>query len=413
MALRRLTRRQFVAIAFGAGAFVLAACQGGTNPSSVGALPKINVNPEAGTYPAPRFSFVPYTLPYANDVEITGVDSNSNATRISGVYFNTPKPSATTLYNSFTARVFTGTSTPCNDFGWTCPTADPQNPPSGSNIFINEISAAQTANSNFSVGYAPPFTTSYGCAGTICGVISDPRGTTSSGPPRHTYQIQVGSCHETYLYGTSDPLIQVGYYIKGANCLHAQAFEEYLPPHGSTPVVVDFHLPSNWNSTDSMAYGINNKGDVVGEYRTGTSEIGWEYHEFCYYKIQYDTSSGVSLQTQARGINWADIVVGSYEDQRTTKQIPNGFVESGGTPYTVNDGTNEAGTVVNNINNDDVIVGYHVGGGNHGDYIGFTARCKGSDSDHVCPADPPTPSSSCESQLRTDRATDSATRRRP
>jgi hypothetical protein len=162
-----------------------------------------------------------------------------------------------------------------------------------------------------------------------------------------------------------------------------------------------------------MAYGINNKGDVVGEYRTGTSEIGWEYHEFCYYKIQYDTSSGVSLQTQARGINWADIVVGSYEDQRTTKQIPNGFVESGGTPYTVNDGTNEAGTVVNNINNDDVIVGYHVGGGNHGDYIGFTARCKGSDSDHVCPADPPTPSSSCESQLRTDRATDSATRRRP
>jgi hypothetical protein len=415
-----LSRRRITAILFGAGAFVLAACQGVTNSSSVGPLPKINLNP-ASANAAPIYSFVPYTLPSTlpyNNVEITGVNSNKGTTynpnlRISGVYFNTPRASATTLYHSFTAQQSTGTGQ-CGDSGYTCPTTDPSNPPSGSNIYINEISIQAGNGYSFSVGYAPEFTTTSGCSstGAICGVVYDPRAKTSN--PLHLQRINVGSCNATYLYGTSDPLIQVGYYMKGANCLHAQAFEEYLSPKGAsssstTPVVVDFHLPPSWKSTGSMAYGINNKGDVVGAYTTGTAdvEIGWEYHEFCYYPIQYET-----FETQARGINWAGIVVGTYEDQVTTGQIPNGFVESGGMPYTENDGTDETGTVVNNINDNDTIVGYHVGGGKHGDYMGFTATCKSGSGTHPCAATPP-PSPSCESQLGTDGANDFATRRRP
>jgi hypothetical protein len=195
------------------------------------------------------------------------------------------------------------------------------------------------------------------------------------------------------------------------------AFEEYRPPNGSAPVSVDFHLPASWHATASIAYGINNYGDVVGEYTAAgsTLEIGWEYHNFCYYQIQYKTSTGLSLDTQPRGINFARIVVGTYEDQRLTKPILNGFVESGGTPVTVNDGTNETGTDINNINDNDYIVGYHVGGGNHKYHLGFIAMCKGngSPSSKACPSKPPQISSSCEPQLGTAGANDSAFRRRP
>lgn len=422
-ALHGLRRRsRLAAIALGAGAFVLAACQAQTSQSSPGALPGVNTNRSVMPNAAPTFSFVPYvptlpTVPTPDNVDITGINSNDNpgntSTRITGVYFNNAtQTSATPAYHSFIAQE-TNTTSPCAT-GWGCPIPDPSATPSGSNIYINELSAAQADPYNFSVGYTSPYGTSACGDGQIsptCGIIYDPTPLTSGGPS-HIYQVNVGSC-ATRLYGTSYALIQVGYYYKGTNCAHAQAFEEYLPPHSKTPLTFDFHLPPSWNVNNSYAYGINNKGDVVGAYTASGGngfQIGWEYDEFCYSKIQVtqNTSTGAFLSTQARGINWDGIVVGTYEEPQTNSKTtppPNGFVESGGTPYHVNDGTN--GTVINNINNEDIIVGYHIGGGMHRDHMGFIGTCKASAG---CPAGPPPPSISCAG---TGDSNDSTTRRRP
>jgi hypothetical protein len=430
-ALHVLSRRQVAVIAFGAAALMVAACENantssGTSPSSIGFLPK------AITYPSPAYSFVPYTIPSVDNVEITGIDNDKGGFRIVGVYYGA---GSSAVKNSFTAGAVPTAAVPtptpwCKDEGWTCPTADPPNTTGARNIYFNEISLKGNGN-DFSVGFAPPFSNSsgagYGCTKTsgstnkYCAVVYDPKDVAHA----HLYEMQdpneSGTCASTYLYGTSDPLIQVGYYNTGAigNC-KSHAFEEYIYPSGtsaSKAKFVDFQLPGDWNATSSMAYGINNKGDVVGAFTRENAEIGWEYHEFCYYKIRVELLS-TEYNTEALGINWQDIVVGSYWGSSGT---PNGFVESNGTPYTVNEGTDGAGTVANNINVDNMIVGYHIGGGNHGYRAGFIATCKDTSSasgsgdtttGDPCPQGPPKPLSSCTSTSSSDTI-DYAIRRRP
>ena len=142
----------------------------------------------------------------------------------------------------------------------------------------------------------------------------------------HLYQVQDGSvgtgtCAATYLHGTYDSDIQVGYYTKasGSSCV-AHAIEEYnyRNPSGTIePQLVRFQFPSSWSVNSSWAYGINLRGDVVGAYTNvpgaNAAKIGWEYSNFSYFKIQVPSATS----TQAFGINASESgqqVAGTYED---------------------------------------------------------------------------------------------------
>jgi hypothetical protein len=297
--------------------------------------------------------------PGTRSTQVTGI---ANDNRIGGVYYN----ASSSVYHGFVALPVGST--------YGAPTPEPPS----ANVYLAAINDIDNGNGlrSYGVGFAPPLTTSTGCIARsiICGVVYDPNANSVS-QVSDTNQGS-GSCAATYLFGTSDPKIQVGYYLiangGGTNCT-TQAVEEYVYPN-EAPTFANFSPCSSSAFTgtgcaNSKAYGINNKGDVVGTVTTNSGSVGWEYREFTYSKIADPNGSN----TQALGINWADDIVGSYQD---TSSVLNGFLlqaNSNDTYYTEDFGT--YGTVVNAINDAGEIVGWHEESGVHHYFDGFIGTC--------------------------------------
>lgn len=370
-----LSRRRLAAILFGAGAFVVAtysitSAGSGTGRSSG----YLHMNASSAVPAAqPTYTFVPVNDPTAgaSNTQVTGIASFNDRTpcpeQIVGVYTG-----ANGAYYSFTATPapYKTTSGKCQTFTFPGAGFQPEPPGNPSDVYLSALNH----HNNFQVGFAPPFA-SYCNIGTtsICGVIHDPGNSTDQ-----LYQVYDSAeghgngCAQTYLYGTSDPRIQVGYYnyASGSGC-SSQAFEEY----GSPPQFFNFNL-SSLKGTNTKAYGINNKGNVVGTMTVSGKTVGWEYTELRYVEVSIPGSNS----TQAYGINWDDKVVGSCTGGPCNAKS-SGFVSAD--PNTtqnnyaiINDG-NAAMTVVNSIDDDSDIAGYTKVSG---DLYGFVGTC------NPCPA---------------------------
>ena len=303
---------------------VLVGCQSlnfGTNPSSAAVQTQDRMRPADST--APSYTFYPYNISSAANTLITGISSNKNSIR----FIATTYPNSGSPYSSFIADVSGATITGG-------PTDEPPNhkPP---NTYLSKVADDESGINNYSVGYLIPGTTTASTCQTTavvvaCGLVYDPA---ASGARYRVVDQHQGSraCAGTYLYGTSDPHIQVGYYTTGnaatsSGCVE-HAVEEYTYPSGcSSPPCqqfVDFQFPASFGTvTNSKAYGINNYGDVVGTFTasaTGTLEIGWKFRDFTYSILQYQlaitgTPSPVASPTEPRDISWSGSVVGSYKD---------------------------------------------------------------------------------------------------
>jgi hypothetical protein len=326
-----LSRRRIAAILFGAATFVLVGCQStgfGTNPSAVGAFSKDLTH--LSTPATPSYTWYKYDYSGAANTVVTGISADtsrnssggSTSTIVKSRFVGVTYPNSGTPYESFIVGLTdsTITSGPDND------------PPNNSNVYVSAlnhgIDGATSALKNYSVGYIVNGT-SNNCQSTktvvACGLVYDPdKGETlrlqDSNQGKH-------ACAATYLYGTSDPDIQVGYYLTGdstetSGCT-ARAVEEYSYPSG--PQFVDFQFPSSFGKImGSKAYGINDYGQVVGSYTLQTTpdttlEVGWEFSATTYTTLQFHQQSATqpnpnASPTTPHGISWSGSVVGSYQD---------------------------------------------------------------------------------------------------
>lgn len=393
--------RYLAAILFGAGAFVLAACESfttgsGVNPSSPGILPKSLARPAmlmkcylgTGTDPCWKlYSVGPFSTVGGGNTRLTALTNDSKATTFSDTK-NVPTCTPTIVGISFatTSEPYSFIAAPNNtacdstNLGqYTKPTPYPPSP-HNKGTYLSGIYGAYT------VGYAPSTTSIPGCSsGTVCGLIYDPGETSTSG---QLFQVQHPNSCSTYLYGTSDTRIQVGYYTKGASCV-PQAVEEYSPstssqqpPYCSSPPFSSSScgpqfadlLPSG---TSSKAFGINAEGDVVGTDTATGGTVSWEFHGLNYVPVT--SYEGVS-NMQALGISFAGIVVGSYADIIGT----HGFVQNNSSTFTIDfPGSNF--TVVNAINTQEEIAGWYKGS-NPSISTGFVGFCHVSQPSN-CPGD--------------------------
>ena len=376
-------RHQVAAIAFGVGAFVLAACEGtgtgsGTIPSSLSLL----ANLAAATKPNPVFTFVSYSVTGPDNTVITGIDNNkgggNNPTIVVGDDYN--QATGFPVYKSFEAALISTAS------GITIgsPTTEPPSPWPTKGIYLTADTAISNPSNTYqyAVGFAKKFTPSPCNAGPVCGVIYEPNGNNLSqiaDPKAGSSTCSAMYLSGTYLRGTNGSKIQVGYYTDSSCTAHA--IEEYTYPgvtttSRSTTHFVEFHFP--WYVHDSKAFGISDYGDVVGTFTIvqGGAETGWLYQD-----LHYTTLPQLGYSTQALGVSTNDYVVGSYQTCATCTS--HGFMWGHGISDAPLDYSVSNPTVINDITGDaKTIVGWYAHG-SHGFYNGFVGTCEKPN----CPGD--------------------------
>jgi probable HAF family extracellular repeat protein len=140
--------------------------------------------------------------------------------------------------------------------------------------------------------------------------------------------------------------------VVGFSC-SASACQGFFYSGGS---FTNFSFPG---SVDTAAFGINNSGQIVGQYDTGLGPSLIGEKGFLYSGGSY-TSLSVpgAIDTRAFGINDTGQIVGTYRD---TSDITHGFLFSGGTYSTLDDPLATGGTRVFGINNTGQIVGEYTG----------------------------------------------------
>jgi probable HAF family extracellular repeat protein len=102
---------------------------------------------------------------------------------------------------------------------------------------------------------------------------------------------------------------------------------------------------------NTQAFGINNAGQVVGQYFSNNATHGFLYSGGTYATLDDPSSSNV---TKAFGINDAGQIVGIYQGAGLESH---GFLYSGGNYATVDDPFAADGTVATGINNAGEVVG--------------------------------------------------------
>lgn len=303
------------------------------------------------------WTFISVQDSFAN-TQVTGIDNTTG--RIVGVHFN---GSSNPTYDGFIADQVVSSGVVAY------PSFRPEPPNTQSDdVYLSSINDTKSSGDSVNswvVGFSPPIP-SYGCTGnTVCGLLYQPNNSS------HLSALQApGSCGQTYLYGTSDTRIQVGYYTKHSKGCEPQAFEEYNNAC-SSPFIncgiqfVDIQPPS---SSASMAYGINTIGDVVGTSTTSSGAASWRYRYLLYTPVQAFGDS-----TQAFSINFAGDVAGSYQGSASDPGT-HGFAQTGDgkQEYSVDEGP---GTVVNFINDYGDIVGWHGDSGSEKTLHGFVGLC--------------------------------------
>jgi probable HAF family extracellular repeat protein len=166
----------------------------------------------------------------------------------------------------------------------------------------------------------------------------------------------------TQAYGINNAGQIVGQYTDSNRLRHGFLYS------GGSYTTLDDPLATN----GTFARGINNAGQIVGQYIDGRGEHGFLYSGGVYTTLDDPlAASGTSpfgAGTYARGINDAGQIVGLYVDSggRT-----HGFLYSGGEYLTIDDPLGTVGTAAFGINDADQIVGYYQDTGRQ---YGFIAR---------------------------------------
>lgn len=145
-------------------------------------------------------------------------------------------------------------------------------------------------------------------------------------------QASSGACAITEVLAMNDSRMGVGFYDTGSAAPCTQhAFEFYSNASLSSPYTFVDLTPSdpfgcNPSSTSSEATGISTLGDVIGSVtcNTGTSQptAGWMYRQLAYSNFCFNPGSTTAIScnvtnsrsTFPNGINFSDVVVGSYAD---------------------------------------------------------------------------------------------------
>lgn len=110
------------------------------------------------------------------------------------------------------------------------------------------------------------------------------------------------------------------------------------------------------NASSTAAQGINNKGQIVGQYDNGGPTYGFLLSGGSYNTIDYPQS----ISTLAVGINSDGHIVGFYFVKISdTANITLGFLWNGASYSTIGGPTGALQSVANDINNASEIVGYY------------------------------------------------------
>lgn len=334
-----------------------------------------------------------------NNTQVTGISnlSTSGNPEIVGYYFNNCLTTACiTTYYSFTSvgpkyTSFTPVSYPkiampstspqINAIGTQLNAIEPQSSASGAPILVGSVSNP-------------------GDSGADIYPVLYNQGLWSL-EPENGHDGGKGGLYSGYLFGINDNQIAVGYYTKNGHASPAPTYSAYLvsPPSPSPAANSQFApvpFPSSFNATDSWAYGINDKGDMVGAVSENYAlPVAWyalcrttcspssPSMSYCWTTLHYGTN------TTAYAINNSRLVVGSYQDATTgatygflatvlpttgtacnTKSVQEGIYYKNGT-------FSASTTVVRSINDEGYIAGWYATGilsGGHRVINGFVGK---------------------------------------
>ncbi len=231
----------------------------------------------------------------------------------------------------------------------------------------------------YDVGYVTFSSPPAGLNCTTCGAVYDFNAYTGTGTWDLIEDPNDSSCGVTELTGINGSDTAVGYYkVKESGVCVKKAFEEYQ--YNNAAVFVPFNVPGATNTTNVIATGVNNYGDVVGTATpvsnvcAGSVTVGWYYTDFGYQTFCVAGSSN----TQALSLNDNDGIVGSYTD---SLGATHGFLilspTSNPIPIVVKiGGVNYSNFIVNSLNTAWTISGqYDDGQGNSYGFLGFCDPC--------------------------------------
>lgn len=161
----------------------------------------------------------------------------------------------------------------------------------------------------------------------------------------------------SYLSGINRHGVAVGGYCTGGGCDQEGADRGYTY-NFTTRKIHTFTVPFKGQTT--VAYGINDFGDIVGGYCQGPSGCGQvdlaPTHGFLFSNNTYTTldyPDPLVTGTQCNAINNAGTIVGWYETDHTE----NGFIYQNGI-YSLIDFPGAMATFPNAINNSGVVAGF-------------------------------------------------------
>jgi hypothetical protein len=166
------------------------------------------------------------------------------------------------------------------------------------------------------------------------------------------------------LLGVNDNGVAAGFYVDASGNSHGYLYN--IGTSSYTNVV----LPSSDNATSVTATGINNAGEVIGFFLSGSVTEGFLDNGGTFTNFE----AAGSTNTMFLGINNEGQIVGVYQDGNG---FNNGFVYSiaSGTYQTVDDPNAvlaNGGTTINGINDNGQLVGFY--GDANGNTIGLVAN---------------------------------------
>jgi hypothetical protein len=170
------------------------------------------------------------------------------------------------------------------------------------------------------------------------------------------------------LNGVNNHDVAVGSYLNGSGRYRSYT---YNIKTGKFALVTKPGAPTGGNAPNMAAFGINDAGDVVGEYTTSGGPLagfiklaGGAFHTI---------AVPGAVETVAIGVNDNDTVVGAYIDGSGSTMSIHGFIWRIGGSYTtmVDDPDASAYTILSGINNEGDIVGYYLD--SHDDTDGLLA----------------------------------------
>jgi hypothetical protein len=158
------------------------------------------------------------------------------------------------------------------------------------------------------------------------------------------------------LYAVNNHDVAVGSYLNGAGRYRGYT---YSIKTGKFALVTKPGAPTGGNAPSLSAFGINNAGDVVGDYTASGVTIDG------FIKLAGGAFHTIAVpgaaETVALGVNDNDTVVGAYIDGSGSSMAIHGFIWRFGGHFTtmVDDPNASDYTVLSSINNEGDIVGYY------------------------------------------------------